>query len=202
MTESTSTPSSCAPPGIATSAEQLRWFADEVHAHDSQLKAYLRGAFPAIRDVEDLVQESYLRVWRRQLERPITQVTGTVKASVRGFLFRVAQRLALDTLRHERASPIVRVTDSLVRCVVDDRPDVAEVACTRQEIELLLQAIEALPRRCREIVVLRKIQGISQKEIAAQLGLSAQTVQVQARRGLRRCDEYLRRHGVIRIRTR
>jgi RNA polymerase sigma factor (sigma-70 family) len=161
-----------------------------VQPHDGQLKAYLRGSFPAVRDVEDVVQESYLRVWRRQLARPIT--------SAKGFLFRVAQRLALDALRRERASPIDRLTDFDVSSVMDHGPGVAESACTHQEIELLLAAIESLPRRCREIVILRKLQGMPQKEIAAHLRLSEQTVQVQARRGLRRCDEFLRRHGVTR----
>lgn len=44
--------------------ETAHWFTEHVHPHDAQLKAYLRGAFPAVRDVEDVVQESYLRVWR------------------------------------------------------------------------------------------------------------------------------------------
>jgi RNA polymerase sigma-70 factor (ECF subfamily) len=55
-------------------------------------------------------------------------------------------------------------------------------------------AIDALPARCREIVILRKIQGLPQKEIARQLGLSESTVQVQASRGLRRCAEFMRKH--------
>jgi RNA polymerase sigma factor (sigma-70 family) len=187
---------------VAHPSNESRWFVEEVHAHDAQLKSYIRGSFPTIRDVDDVVQESYLRVWKRQLQRPIVDVTGTVKASVRGFLFRVAKRLALDTLRHQRASPITRISDFSIGSVVDDRRDIAESACTQQEIQLLLQAIESLPPRCRRIVVMRKIQGIPQKEIAKYLGLSEQTVQVQARRGLRRCDDYLRKHGVIRVSSR
>jgi RNA polymerase sigma factor (sigma-70 family) len=62
--------------------KQESWFAEEVHTHDSQLKSYLRSSFPALRDVDDVVQESYLRIWRRQLVRPIAKVTGTVRASV------------------------------------------------------------------------------------------------------------------------
>jgi len=197
MNDSPPTPSD----GVATPLENSRWFADEVHTHDAQLKAYLRGSFPSIRDVDDVVQESYLRVWRRQLKCPITEVTGTVKASVRGFLFRVAKRLAIDLLRRERASPFDPGADFSLLVMTEDLPDAAEVACTRQEIELLLEAIETLPRRCREILVLRKLQGLPQKEIAARLGLSEETVQVQARRGLRRCDAYLRRRGVDRSRS-
>ena len=185
------TPITSAPSPASTDEQNpARWFAEQVYPHDRALKAHLRGSFPSVRDVEDLVQESYLRVWHRQLACPI--------ASAKGFLFKVARRLALDTLRHERHSPFDRVTDLSVSRVIDNGPNVAEAACTRQEIEFLMEAIESLPHRCREIVMLRKIQGMPQKEIAAKLGLSEQTVQVQARRGLRRCDEYLRRHGVIR----
>jgi RNA polymerase sigma factor (sigma-70 family) len=177
-------------PDTLPSVENERWFTEHVYAHEGHLKAYLRGAFPAVREVDDVVQESYLRVWRRQLAKPIS--------SAKGFLFKVARRLALDSLRHERASPIDRVTELDVSRVVDQGLDIAESACTQQEITLLLEAIESLPRRCREILILRKLQGMPQKEIAARLGLSEQTVQVQARRGLRRCDDYLRRRGVMR----
>jgi RNA polymerase sigma-70 factor (ECF subfamily) len=63
---------------------------------------------------------------------------------------------------------------------------------------MLARAIDALPGRCREIMILRQIEGVSQKDIAAQLGISVLTVQVQVVRGLRRIDLYLRRHGVKR----
>ncbi len=170
--------------------ERSRWFVEEVHAHDSSLRSYLRGAFPAVRDVDDVVQESYLRVWRARPAEPIR--------SARAFLFRVARHLALDWLRHEKASPVDGVTDVADLSVVDHRPGVAETAGQREETALLLAAIDALPARCREIVILRKLRGLPQKEIAAQLGLSEQTVQVQVARGVRKCEDYLRRRGVSR----
>lgn len=177
---------------------QARWFASEVHAHDSQLRSYLRGSFPALRDVDDVVQESYLRIWRRQLVRPITNVAGTVKASVKSFLFQVARHLAIDMLRHERASPINPVTNLAELSVTEDRQSVHETACTHQEFELLMEAVETLPARCREIVVLHKFQGFSAAEISLRLGISEETVRVHARRGLHRCQRFLRQRGVIR----
>ena len=171
-------------------ADQTRWFVQQVHPHDAQHKSYLRRAFPLVRDVDDVVQESYLRVWRRNLGRPI--------ASAKNFLFQVARRLALNSLRHDRASPIdERVTETSVSGVLEER-DLRDAVCTRQEVLLLLDAIETLPRRCREIVLLRKIEGLSQKEIAARLGVSEQTVQVQACRGLKRLQLVLRDRGLIR----
>jgi len=185
---STSPPASNAP---SIPPENVQWFAEQVYAHDTALKGYLRSAFPTVRDVEDIVQESYLRVWRRQLARPIT--------FAKGFLFKVARRLALDSLRRTRSSPFNVVTDIEALHVIYNGQDATESACTKEEVEVLLAAIESLSHRCREIVILRKLQGMSQKEIALKLGLSEQTIQVQARRGLRRCDQYLRRHGVNRL---
>jgi RNA polymerase sigma-70 factor (ECF subfamily) len=88
------------------------------------------------------------------------------------------------------------VTDLSVLPVIEDRPGVADAACTREEITLLADAIDSLPARCREILILRKIRGVPQKAIAAQLGLSEQTVQVQVCRGVKRVAEYLHKHGI------
>ncbi|MGH7947593.1 MAG: RNA polymerase sigma factor [Opitutaceae bacterium] len=171
-------------------ADQTRWFAEEVHAHDSQLKSYLRGSFPSVRDVDDVVQESYLRVWRRQLLRPL--------ASARSFLYKVARNLAIDALRRETISPVDRVSDLAALNVLDGSPNAADAACTTDELNLLLEAIESLPPRCREVVVLSKLRGLSPGEIALKLGISEGTVHVHGGKGVRRCEEFLRERGVVR----
>lgn len=180
------------PPPVAPepspSVDQTRWFAEEVHPHDSHLKAYLRGSFPAVRDVEDIVQESYLRVWRRHAARPIE--------SVRGFLFQVARRLALDTLRRRRTVAADPLGDLAASRVLDERPDAATAASEQEMHDLLADALLALPARCREVVMLRKIKGIPQREVAAQLGLSERTVENQCRIGVKRCEDFLRARGL------
>jgi len=165
--------------------QQARWFAEEVHPHGSSLRAYLRGSFPTVRDQDDVVQEAYLRIWKARAAHPI--------ASAKAFLFTVARHCALDMLRKERRSPVISVTDLSRLFVSDTGPDAAQAAATSQEIDLVVEAVEALPARCREIFILRRLQGVSQKDIAMRLGLSEQTVQVQAARGLRKCSEYIHR---------
>jgi RNA polymerase sigma factor (sigma-70 family) len=162
--------------------EQSRWFTDEVTPHAGALRAYLRDAYPAVRDIDDVVQESLLRVWRAQLVRPVR--------SAKSFLFQVARHLAVDFIRHERASPIVPVADLAALPVLDERPGAVEAAFTRDDLALLARALHRLPPRCRQIMILRKIDGLPQKEIAARLGLSEFTVQVQIVAGLRRLREF------------
>jgi RNA polymerase sigma factor (sigma-70 family) len=170
---------------------EASWFADEVHAHESSLKAYLRGSFPTVRDVDDLVQESYLRIWRARLAHPIH--------STKSFLFQVARHLALDLVRRNRVSPVRPVPDPAALSVMDDRPGVAEAACTQDELHLLARAIQDLPPRCRAIMILRQIEGVSQKEIAVRLGISVLTVQTHVVNGLRRIEEFFRLHRATRL---
>jgi len=169
--------------------EEARWFAEEVHAHDSQLKAYLRGSFPTVRDVDDVVQESYLRVWKARATQPIQ--------STKAFLFKVARNAALNIVNRERSSPVSIVVGDLAGLpVLVDRPGVAEVIGKEEKLRLLVQALATLPPRCREVTVLRKLKGIPQREVAARLGIAEKTVEEQVARGVRRCEAWLRKQGV------
>jgi RNA polymerase sigma-70 factor (ECF subfamily) len=144
-----------------------------------------------VRDVDDVVQESYLRIWRARLAQPIH--------STKSFLFQVSRHLALDPVRRERVTPIDSITDPTGLSVMDDRPGVVETACTHDELKLLAEAIHMLPGRCREVMILRQIEGIPQKEIAARLGISVLTVQVHVVNGLRRIEACFRSHGATRF---
>lgn len=169
--------------------ENARWFSEEVHAHESSLRAYLRSRYPTTPDIDDVVQESFLRVWRLRAAQPVSYA--------KSLLFKVARHIVIDSARRKIVSPIDRVTDLAATPVLTDaRQSPDEVACTGEETALLLAAIDSLPGRCREILILRKLRNVPQKAIAAQLGISEQTVQVQVGRGVRRCEEFLRRRGM------
>ncbi len=168
--------------------DQARWFSEEVNPHRGALRAYVRRAFPGVRDVEDVVQDSLLRIWTVRASRQI--------GCARAFLFKIARNRALDLLRRGQASPLVAVRDLTALSVAEEEHSPADALATAEKIELLADAIADLPDRCREIVVLRKLRGLSQREVAVRLGLSERTVEVQVARGTRRCAEYLRRCGL------
>ncbi len=178
-------------PESSAVADQTRWFTEEVQLHDAQLKAYLRGSFPTLRDVEDVVQESYFRIWK-------TRATQTIH-SAKGLLFTLARHIALDAKRRERASPLDSVADLSALSAFEDRPHAAELIDQQEKIKLLAKALALLPDRTREIVVLRKFHGVPQKEVAGRLGLSEAAVEHQVARGLKRCESYLRKFGVHNI---
>jgi RNA polymerase sigma factor (sigma-70 family) len=166
-----------------------KWFAEEVRPHETALRGYLRQSFPAVRDIEDVVQESYLRAWRTRAVQPIR--------SMRAFLFTVARRVALNVVDRQKTAGTIAVGDLSALPVVGDGPGVAEQVSREEHLALLVEALANLPARCREITVLRKLQGVPQREVAARLGLSEKTVEEQVARGMRRCQEYFRRRGVM-----
>ena len=175
-----------APVSTASQDHSLsRWFGEEVQPHEPALRGYLRRSFPTVRDVDDVVQESYLRVWKARTTRPIE--------SAKAFLFTVARRLALDFVRRKRRSPFLAVKDFEALFVLTDAPTAAEAADHSEDIQLLVAAIDSLPARCREIFVLCQIEGHPQRLVAERLGLSENTVAVQSARGLQRCEEFVRR---------
>lgn len=167
--------------------DQTRWFTTEVQPHGSALKSYLRGAFPSVRDVDDVVQESYLRIWRARFDQQIH--------FSKSFLFQVARRIAIDWLRRQEASPVAFVSNDLLLPVHDEARGAAETASVRDDVECLMRALETMPPRLREVVLLRKVDGLSQKEIAARLNLSELTVQSHVVRGLRRLEETFRQRS-------
>lgn len=177
-------------PEIAPSTAQTpdAWFVEHVHPHEHALKVWLRASFPAIRDVEDIAQESYLRIWRARLSHPI--------ASAKAFLFQVARHVAIDAVRERHIAAIDRACDWLELPTLEDRPDAADQLCYDEKIELLAAAFVDLPPRCREIMTLRKLQGMPNKDIAARLRITEGTVENQIVRGTKLCRAYLNARGV------
>jgi RNA polymerase sigma factor (sigma-70 family) len=167
------------------SSDQARWFAAEVQPHEAQLRKWLGARFPSVADHDDLVQESFLRLLR-------ARTAGRIE-NTRAFLFTVARNVALNHIRQRRRLHPDGMAEIESGVVPDDRADTTEAVARRQEVGLLHEALAALPERCREVFVLRRIHGMSQKDIAARLGIAEKTVENHSLLALERCAEFFRR---------
>ena len=165
-----------------------RWFVEHVLPHEPALRAYLRGLVRPP-DVDDLVQETYLRLLR-------ARARGEQIDSPRGLLFAIGRNAARDLGRRRTVADAVPITEIDPSRVFHDGPDVPEVVSRRQEADLLAAAIATLPPRCREILVLRKFENLSHREIAQRLGISVHTVEAQLTKALHRCEAFLARQGL------
>ena len=170
-------------------SDQERWFAEQVQPHEQSLRAYLRGKLQSPADVDDVVQDSYLKLWRRR-------ALGAVQ-SPKAFLFMIARNVAIDLRRRRDVASADPITENAPLAVLEDNPGVVDLVSRQQELALLAEAIRALPERCQQVFLLRKIQGLSQREIAARLGISENTVETLVGRGNRRCADYVRERTAI-----
>ena len=162
---------------------------EEVQPHEPKIRAWLQARFPALRDVDDLIQETYLRVLRARragnLEHP------------KAYLFATARNAALDRFRRNkiiRFESLAEITDS---SVLVDTTDASQTGERDQDFVALADAIRALPERCREVLVLRKRHGLSHREIADKLGISPHTVNAQITVAIVKCREYFRVRGLL-----
>jgi RNA polymerase sigma factor (sigma-70 family) len=168
--------------------DDARWFASELQPHEAMLRAWLASQYGGNVDVDDIIQEAYLRVLRAHAATPVR--------SPKAFLFVTARNLALMQLRHrgvQREDSLAEIDGS---SIVDESPAIPHAVARAQELELLTKAIQSLPTRCRQIITLRKIYAMSLKEVAAELGIAEHTVEIQTGLGLKKLSRYFREHDL------
>jgi RNA polymerase sigma factor (sigma-70 family) len=169
--------------------DQAVWFAESVRPHEPALRAFLSRRFSSLPDHDDLVQETYVRLLR------VTDPQRLVHA--RAYLFTTARNVAIDYVRRTRRTPVDPIDDTAESTLLETAPDAAELLDQAQHHAAMLSALDALPERCREVMLLRYVDGFSAQEIAVHLGLAAATVRVHLMKGVRDCAQFFRAHGLL-----
>jgi RNA polymerase sigma-70 factor (ECF subfamily) len=170
-------------------AEENRWFAEEVYLHEPALRAYLRSRFPAMHDQDDLVQETYARLIR-------AKAIGKVR-NLKAYLFAMGRNAAFDLFRRDKVISIGGIAEIERLPVLEDCRDSSDVSDHDQELEILREAIGSLPLRCRAVVTLRKIEGLTYREISERLEISENTVNAQLAIGALRLRDFFRARGFL-----
>jgi len=165
--------------------DRQRWFAQQILVHEVRLRGYLRRFLKAPADVADGVQETYARLLSLP-DRELSEIRFP-----HAFLFTAARNVALEWTRRARMIFWDPMAETHASSVLDDSPSAYEELSAREELDLLARAIASLPERCRQVLTLRKLYGLSQKEIAARLGISENTVEKHAANGVRLCAAYM-----------
>ena len=153
------------------------WFIEEVLPLEGMLERYFRRNWRDPDEVSDLRQEVYVRVY--------VGCAAARPASARAFVLSTARNLLIDRVRRAQVVSIETYADieSLNPAVDELSPE--RHLSARSELRLLQAALELLPSRCREVVELRKIEGLSQREVAARMGIAEDTVEKQVAKGVR-----------------
>jgi len=154
-----------------------QWFSEQILSHEVSLTRYLHRVWRNMSEIPDLRQDIYVRVYESAKDsRP---------ASPRAFLFATARNLLRDHIRRRRVVSIEATGDvAAFDALVDEVSPERHVGAT-QELQSLSLAFDSLSDKCRRIVWLRRIEGLSQRQTAERLGLREVAVESQLARGMR-----------------
>jgi RNA polymerase sigma factor (sigma-70 family) len=158
-------------PGAAMTEPELdAWFVREVLPLEASLMQFLSRNWRDKSEVEDFCQDVYVKVYETARSEP--------PKSVKPFVFAIARNLLVDRVRRSQIVPIETASDLDALNIAVDEPGAERAAIARDEFRRVQSALDRLPRRCREAVTLRKIEGLSMREIATRMGISMNTVHV------------------------
>ena len=136
-------------------------------------------------DAEDVVQEACLRAVR--------YFGGYQEGNARAWLLRIVRNTAYTYLEKKRPGDLAEEFDETIHASEHVQPDAEAVLLRSVESRMLQEALEGLPVRFREAIILRELEGLSYKEIAEVMGVPIGTVMSSLARGRTQLRERLLR---------
>ncbi len=136
-------------------------------------------------DAEDVVQEACLRA--------VKFFEGYREGNSRAWLLRIVRNTAYSFLEKKRPAELAEEFDETVHQPSAESLDAEAVLVQGVESRMLQEALEALPVKCREAVILRELEELSYKEIAEVMGVPIGTVMSSLARGRAQLRESLLR---------
>lgn len=158
-------------------AQLERWFCSEVLPLEASLTRYLRCNWRTPEQIMDIRQDIY--------EAALTGGRNEIPANTAGYVFAIARNILINRSKREHIVKFEQVADlesfgGAVDLTSTDRQMDARDALRRAQ-----EGMERLPPRCREVVRLRKIEGLSTREAATRMGVSLETIERQLLLGIR-----------------
>jgi RNA polymerase sigma factor (sigma-70 family) len=151
-----------------TVSETDIWFVREVLPLEATLMQFLRRNCRNKADIPDLCQDVYVRVYEAALERRPERP--------KAFVLATARNLLINRVRRDQIVRIEAVADLEAVNIALDEPSPERAVIARDMLRRLQSALDRLPARCRQAVVMKKVEGLPAREIASRMGISENTV--------------------------
>lgn len=172
---------------VEARARRAAWVAAQVMPHEPVVRRWLARSKVAPPEIDDLVQYAYCRFAELPSVEAITDPAA--------YFFEVVRRAQLNNMRRARVVSMETVAEIDALNIYAEDPSPERVVAARRELGEVLRLIERLPDRCRRVFEMRKIQGLSQREIASSLGIPETVVENEVVKGLRLISRALRKGG-------
>ena len=157
------------------SDERALWLSRHALKHEPALRGWLGRKRIAGLEIDDIVQETYARLIA------VESVAGI--SNVKNYMFQTAYSVLVSHVRRSKIVAFETVADlEQLGSTRDSSPE--DQVIDRDELNRLAQAISALPGKVRDVFVLRRVNGLSQRDVAKQLNLSESTVEKHMSRSI------------------
>ncbi|MDG2535905.1 RNA polymerase sigma factor [Sphingomonas sp. HITSZ_GF] len=161
------------------------WFVREVLPLERALSSYIRRNWRVPEDVLELRQDIY--------EHVLIGARRALPANARAYVYTVARNHLINHAKRARIVPIEAIADlDAVHRDVDFGMFEAERALSaRDELRRAKEGIDKLPPKCREVILLQKVDGLTDREAAESLGVSIETVRRQIKLGMKALFDHM-----------
>ena len=157
--------------------------------HLSALKRYVMRILHAENDVEDVVQEAFMRAYKTEAEGDIRQP--------KSYLFRVAKHVALNQVRQKVTRPTDFIEESDPATLLKEAWTLEDEVLAQEKLGIHCAAVAALPPKRRKVYLMRKVYGMSHKNIAESLGISTSTVEAHLFKAFKECHAHVKAHSTM-----
>lgn len=168
-----------------TSKDTSRSITEAFVKHETFLKRFISRFLTRPQDIEDVVQDTYLKAFNAEQKQQIQQP--------KAFLFRVAKNAALTELSKKSRQVMHYVEDYQGLEIINDEVSVEDHVLAGEKLDMFCQSALEMTPKCRRVFLMAKVYGMSHKEISAELGIGASAVEKHVARGLEICCAYMRR---------
>ena len=171
----------------SASDERALWLGRHVLPHEPALRAWLRRRRLQGLEVDDVIQETYTRLVAAESVQHVLDA--------KNYAFQIASSVVIDHLRRMKVVSIAALPDMEYLDIVSDAPSPERQVLDRDELHRLAVAIAALPAKVGEVFTLRRVHGLSQREVAQRMGIAESTVEKHMSRGFFIMMEHYRDGG-------
>jgi RNA polymerase sigma-70 factor (ECF subfamily) len=162
---------------IRVSDERALWLARHVLPAEPALRSWLRRRRLSEFEIDDLIQETYAKFVSMESVEAIRDP--------KSYAFQIARSIFASNVRRSKIVPIWAGTDLGELSIASNEGTPEDVIEARDELQELVEALATLPDRCRKAFLMRRADGLSQRETAQALGISEKTVEKHMTQAIR-----------------
>ena len=149
----------------------------------SSLMRFAYRYYKRPQDIEDVVQEAFVKVCeaqgKRQIEHP------------QAYMYQTVRNVAARQWRKKIHKLTDTVGDMDLETLLESTPTLEEQFESRQKLDLFCRAVRELPVKCQRVFILCRVYGLSHKQIAEHMDISVKTVEAHMHKAVVRCSEYM-----------